>query len=470
MLNTLSKRFFLFLSLVFGSIQVQAQQTQILGIKDAIRIGLENYGTIKAKANQLNSAKSQLTETKTEYLPDVTLSAQNVYGTVNGQNGPVYGFGGYATAASGPALASQNWNATFGSLYLSNVNWNFFAFGRAKEKVKVQGRVVDIDASDLNQEQFEHEIRVASAYLNVLVAQQLVKANKDNLNRTLAVKRVVVARVVNGLNPGVDSSVVNAQVAAAQITLTSSEETEQEQATQLAEYLASDQREFILDSTFVTKVPMNIYIASKVSPGDHPVLQYYRNQVNQSNEEAKYLNTFSYPTFTLFGLYQGRGSGFKAGYSTNQGDYNFDSGYGAGADPTRYNYLLGVGVTWDFTNVFRVHYQVQAQKYLSKEYQDQYDLQAQNLRDQQQLAETKIINAAKNYNEAPFEVKSASDEYKQKFALYQNGLATIVDFTQALYDLYRAQIDYDIASNNIWQALLYKSAATGDFSIFINNF
>src|ERR1700761_8242726 len=102
MLNINSKRFLLFLSLVFGFINVNAQQQ--LGMKDAVKMGLENYGTIKAKSNQLNSAKSQLTETKTEYLPDLNFSAQNVYGTVNGQNGPIGSYSGLATAASGPVL------------------------------------------------------------------------------------------------------------------------------------------------------------------------------------------------------------------------------------------------------------------------------------------------------------------------------------------------------------------------------
>lgn len=470
MLNTISKRFLLLLSLVFGFTQVQAQQLQTLGMKDAIRIGLDNYGTIKAKANQLNSAKSQLKETKTEYLPDLTVSAQNVYGTVNGMNGPAYGYGGFATAASGPALPNQNWNTAFGSLYVSNVNWNFFAFGRAKEKVKVQNSIVNLDATDLNQERFEHEIRVASAYLNDLVAQQLVKANYDNLKRSQDVQRVVIARVKNGLNPGVDSSLANAQVANAQIALTNAQETEQEQANLLSQYLGENPQNYLLDSTFVSKVPLNIYQASQVNVTDHPVLQYYGNLIKQSDEEAKYYSTFSYPTFTLFGLYQGRGSGFKSGYSTNQSDYNFDSSYGAGADPTRYNYLLGVGVTWNLTNPFRVHYQVQSQKYISKEYQDQYDLQSQNLHDEQVLAETKIVNAVKAYNEAPVEIKAASDAYNQKFALYKNGLATIVDFTEALYTLNRAEIDQAISSNSIWQALLYKAGATGDFNIFINNF
>ena len=64
----------------------------------------------------------------------------------------------------------------------------------------------------------------------------------------------------------------------------------------------------------------------------------------------------------------------------------------------------------------------------------------------------------------------SADAFRQKYALYQNGLANIVDFTQALYVLNRAEVDSYITSNNVWQALLYKAAATGDFGIFINNF
>jgi len=56
------------------------------------------------------------------------------------------------------------------------------------------------------------------------------------------------------------------------------------------------------------------------------------------------------------------------------------------------------------------------------------------------------------------------------FALYKNGLANIVDFTQALFELNRAEVDKYITSNNVWQAILFKAAATGDFGIFINNF
>ena len=295
MLYTISKRLFLILPGILLFINVQAQQ-KILSMKDAEQTALNNYAGIKAKANQLNSSKAYLTETKTEYLPDVNLSAQQVYGTVNSQFGPLSGYHGLATAASGPILANQNWNAAFGSLYVTNVNWDFFAFGRAKEKVGVQKRIVDLNTTDLTQEQFEEQVRVASAYLNVLVAQQLAKAQQDNLKRSTDLQTVVIARVKNGLNPGVDSSLANAEVSNARIALTNALQVVQDQSNQLAQYLGIAPQDFVLDSTFVSKVPNNIYVQPGIKPEEHPVLQYYRDRIGVSDEQAKYLSTFSYPT------------------------------------------------------------------------------------------------------------------------------------------------------------------------------
>jgi outer membrane protein TolC len=452
---------------VFFGGYARAQQ-KVLGLKEAEQIALANYSSIKAKANQLNASKAYLTETKTEYLPDVNLSAQQAYGTVNTTAGPIYGYKGLSVASSGPILNKQNWNAAFGSLYLSNVSWDFFAFGRASEKVKVQKQTVSRDETDLVQEQFQHQVRVAGTYLNLLAAQQLSKAQEDNLKRAMDLKTVVVARVKNGLNAGVDSSQANAEVSNARIALTNAQETEQEQSSQLAQYLGITPQNFLLDTVFVTKSPVNTGLAPQISLDSHPILRYYQNRINVSDEQAKYLHTFSYPTFSFFGVYQGRGSGFSSGYLTNQNDYT--SSYGSGVEPTRYNYLLGIGMIWNITAPFRVHYQVQSQKFTSAQYRDEYNLVSQQLSDQQVLAETRINNSLKNYREVPEEVRAATDAYNQKYALYKNGLANIVDFTQALYVLNRAEVDNYIASNNVWQALLFKAAATGDFGVFINNF
>jgi len=454
-----------FLSLSF--IRSNAQQ-KVLTMKDAEQVALSNYASIKAKASQLNASKAYLTESKAEYLPDLNFSAQQDYGTVNSQFGPSYGYKGLGASSSGPALAKQNWNAGFGALYLANVNWDIFAFGRAVEKVKVQQTAVNRDETDLEQEQFQHQVRVAATYLNLLAAQQLAKAQQDNLDRTIELQRVVVARVKNGLNAGVDSSQANAEVSNARIALTNAQQTVLDQTNQLAQYMGLPHQTFTLDSIFVKKAPNNANARPAVGADDHPILKYFRNRIGVSDEEAKYLNTFSYPTFTLFGVYQGKGSGFGSAYVLDQSAYT--SGYGSGVDPTRFNYLLGIGVTWDFTGIFRVRNLVKAQKFTSEQYRDEYELVSQQLHDQASLAETRIASALKNYNEVPVEVKAASDAYLQKLTLYKNGLANIVDLTQALYTLNRAEVDKDIVYNNVWQAVLYKAAATGDFGIFINNF
>ncbi len=44
----------------------------------------------------------------------------------------------------------------------------------------------------------------------------------------------------------------------------------------------------------------------------------------------------------------------------------------------------------------------------------------------------------------------------------------MVELQQAMYVLNRAEIDKSVAYANVWLALLLKSAASGDFNLFIN--
>src|ERR1044072_3084581 len=228
------KNWLIFLGLFFVNTAITSAQ-ETLTLKDAIRTAVNNYGTIKAKSNYADASKATAVQAKRDYLPNFNLSAQQDYGTVNGQNGPLYGLGGLGVSSSGLALPNQNWNSAFGALYLTNVNWDFFAFGRAKEKIKVAQFVVNRDAKDLEQEVFRHKVKVAGAYLNLLAAQQLAKSYQKNLERAENFKQIVTTRALNGLIAGVDSSLANAEYSAAKILLTRSLDAVQEQSNQLAQ-------------------------------------------------------------------------------------------------------------------------------------------------------------------------------------------------------------------------------------------
>ncbi|NTE05759.1 TolC family protein [Agrobacterium tumefaciens] len=459
-----SLSYFTFSSLIFFSLGAKAQT---LTLKEAVNNALNNYGTIKAKDNYASASKSAIQQAKREYLPNFSLSAQQDYGTINGQNGPQYGFGGLGAASSGPALDHQNWNAAFGALYLANINWDFFTFGRVSARIKIANATYQRDKNDLEQEKFQQEIRVSAAYLNLLAAKRLTRSQQKNLDRAVIFKNTAVIRAKNGLIAGVDSSFANAEVSSARIALTKSRDVEQEQANKLGVLMGLNAVSYEVDTASITRIPSNL-ISDTTIKSSHPVLKFYQNRIDISNQQENYYRRLYYPTFSLFGVTQTRGSGFSSGYLLNQSAYT--TSYIDGIKPTRENYLIGIGVTWNISMLLKNHPQVRTQSFISQGLKEEYQMADQQLRAQLLLAEAKLKNALENYKEAPIQVKAASDAYLQKSTLYKNGLTTLVDLTQSLFTLNRAETDRDIAYTNVWQALLLKSAALGNYDIFINEF
>jgi len=447
-------------------------QAQVLTMRQAVQNALNNYGTIRAKANYVKASQANVKEAKREYLPDINFGIQQDYGTVASIYGPSAPSKVAAVSSSGPTFPTQNWNAAFGALYLTNVNWDFFQFGKARERTMVAQRVLNRDLSDLDQERFQQSIRVSAAYLQLVATQKLVISQQKNLARADTFLTVVTARVKSGLNPGVDSSLAKAEVSSARIALTNAIEAEQEQANALAQLMqvtAPDSNNFALDSIFVSRIPTSLNKAPAQPLTEHPLLKFFQDRVNVSDEQAKYLKTFQYPTFSLFGIGQDRGSGFSYNYGPANPNA-FTQNYLKGVSFGTANYLVGVGVTWNLTTPIRVHQQIVAQKYTSEGLKEEYGLISQELQAQAILAETRIKNALANYREAPIQVKAASDAYLQKETLYRNGLATIVDVTTAAFVLNQAETQLDVIDTNVWQALLFKAAGTGDFGLFINEF
>lgn len=455
------KKWPIFLLLLF-SLQ---SYSQTLTLKEAIEQGIANYGTIRAKQKYLAASKETVKQLKTDYLPNVTLSAQQDYGTVNGQNGPLYGFGGYGVASSGLPLPVQNWNAAFGALYLVNVNWEIFSFGRIRERINLSKVEAERSARDLDQEIFQQKIKIAAAYLNLLASQRLMISQEKNLERARVFHNIAAARVKNGLLAGVDSTLAYAEVSRAVIALNQLKDRTKEENNKLVALMGAELKDFVLDSGFVRRVP-NAILSNGITL--NPVLQYYKSRVEAGKQSLKLFRRAYYPTVNLIGIYQTRGSGFSPEYASNQ--HAFSQNYLDGIRPDRQNYLLGIGLTWNLTNIGRTAKQVSAQQYMVSGLQDEYDVVDQQLKTQVDAAEAKIKFALDNYNEAPKQVKAARQAYLQKTTLYKNGLTNLVDVTQALYTLNRAEIDSDIIYTNVWQSLLMKAAASGDFGLFINEF
>lgn len=455
----------LIISLLIASVFNCSFGQDVLTMKKALDLGLSNYGTIKVKGYQVAGAENSVSQARRDYLPNLVLSGQQVYGTVNGQNGPLYGFGGFAAASSGLPLPVQNWNAGFGAMYLANVNWEVFSFGRARGRIRVSDAALETAKSDLSQEQFQHLVRVAAAYLNALGTRSLAKAQQKNLDRAQVIQKDIVARAKGGLRPGVDSAQANAEVASAKIAFLRALDNQQEQEQALAFLIGVDYKMIALDTFFTAESP-SVVKADVNESRTHPTLNYYQNRVNQFSQQVRLGRASYYPSVNLVGIIQTRGSGFSQTYAQDQTQFTND--YGRGIKPTISNYLVGVGVVWNLTSIYRTNAQVNALKYNSLAAEAELQLVSDQLKMQSQVADARLLRAIQIKEEAPIQVLSASNAYTQRSALYRNGLTNLVDITQAMYALNRAESDRDLAFINLWQALLMKAAATGDINIFID--
>ena len=437
---------------------------QTLTLRDAVEQGIANYGNIKAKEYYLQSSLQTNEQVKRDFWPNLNIVAQQDYGTVNGQNGPLYGFGGLGVASSGAPLPEQNWNAAFGALYLANVNWDIYTFGRKKERIELAKSDTKRLQADLGQEQFQHKVKIAAAYLNLLASQRLEKNQQMNLDRALVFLNIAATKVKNGILPGVDSTLASAEVSRAKISLNQARENVKEQNNKLTVLMGIPAKDLKIDTVLVQKTPVQLITLSSNLIASNPILQFYKSKIDLGEQQLRLSGKEYLPTVTAFGVFQTRGSGFKSEYTSDLQAYT--SNYWQGIRPNRQNYLLGLGINWNLTTLARINKKISAQRYTNEALREEYQTAEAQLTAQLDAADVKIQLARKSDMEAPRQVSAAQQAYNQKMTMYKNGLATLVDVTQTLYTLNRAETDREIVHINLWQSLLLKAAAAGDFDIF----
>jgi len=440
-----------------------AQEQKPLLLSEAIATGISNYQSIKAKRNFLNASTALVQDAKNQYLPNLVASIQQSYGTVNGQYGPLIGYEGMNLASGGPNATSQRWDAGFGGLYLLNANWEFFTFGRVKSRISLANATAQKDSADLMQEEFIQSVKIAGTYFNLLAAQTLVKNAQANLERALSVQQSVLARTRSGLVAGVDSSTTNAEVSRAKLDVIDARNNAEQFGNQLAQLLNVTAVNFQLDTGYLHRIP--IEFTTTVPLEENPQLKFYERRINESNVATGFLKKSILPGFNLFGIFQSRASGFDYNYNPLSG-YKYSGSYWEGVNPSRFNYVTGVALAWNIISPFKIKQQARAQEFVTDAYKNDYDQISAQLKNQLLLSESRIENSLQAVREVPLQFKAAADAYVQKSVLYKNGLTDITDLTLSLFALNRSETDLDIAFVNVWQALLLKVAASGDFELF----
>lgn len=455
-------KFIASISLVWLATNTSFAQT--LKLEDALQRSVEQFDKIKSKQLLVAASKQNTSFQKQNYLPDFTLAAQQSYGTINGQNGTMYASSGLASAATSMPLSEQNWNAAFGSLYFANVNWNLFSFGKIKNQVELGSKKEQTAIAKLEQEIFQHQIKVSAAYLSLLASQRIKYVQTKNLERAQVFYEITNTRAKSGLIAEVDAQLAKAEMSNAKSLEIKSHDKELELSKQLALLLNDSFTTYKLDSLYSTSIPAHFLEKNEVT--SHPLLQLQQSEIEESIQSEKTLKSNKAPSISAFGVIQGRGSGFEWNYVQDNTAYSSDYSKGVGID--RGNYLLGFSLSWNVTNLFRFGTKAKEQEFITKSLQSDFDFYKKELNANSELAHAQLQNAYENFEETKVQLAAAQLAYKQHTSLYENGLTNLVDYTQALYSLNRAEIDYEITQNNVWQALLMLASVNGDLTIFIS--
>jgi len=456
-------RILLLLFCTFIPVPARAQSAETLRLSDAVRLGQAHYPGIAAKRSLIEAARGQAQTAHDSYLPDVTLAAQQSYGTVNGLYGPQSSIGFLAPTSSGPTGTSQSWNAAFGGNYLLGASWEFFTFGRVSSRIDLANAGVQRADADLQQEQFAHSVRIASTYLDLLAARALIEVAHSNLSRAQAILEAVQARTRSGLSADVDRSLADAEVSRAKLALIDAQDRTQQLETQLSVFVGEHIGDRALDSQFLEDLPED-FGPTTARVDDNPQIKLQNARITEAESAVRVAKRSVLPGFTLTTAAISRASGFDPDYTAGSDHYTLS--YFDGIRPRRFNYVLGITFSWNLMSLIKNRGQIDSQAGLAESYRSEKALSQSQLDNQRERADQRIANVQNILREVPHQYEAADAAYRQKNALYRNGLSNIVEVQQALYALNRAEADRSVSHIALWSALLQKTAAVGDYHMF----
>lgn len=447
--------------LIFSGANKLYSQGNVVTLPYLLQKVATDYPTIKAKEASVKAASYRLQSAKKDYLPELIVADQHQLSTNNGLEGSYLSNGATAISTSGGIRNQNIYQPVFGSFTTLMVDWHAFNFGRVKESVKFANSQVQVAVADYKNEVFQLQVRAIDAYLLVALSQKLVSVQQANLDRSLAFRTYVQSHALSGLVAGVDSSASNAEVARAQLSLLQSKQLVAQNKVQLSLLSNISTDSLNVDTTtFLNTVPLTIVGDSILN--NHPVIQFYQQLVNSQLERSKLIQKSFLPTIDILGAGWARGSGI------DRGSKKYSSSPMDGIPYQTYNYMTAVAINWNIFSLGKARDEYKAAQQDAESYRYRLNEQTLSLQKQMQDANLQYQYALQQTQLAPVQYKAALDAYNISNARYQAGLATLTDLIQAYTVLNRASVDVTVANNNVWRALLQKSASSGAIADFIN--
>jgi adhesin transport system outer membrane protein len=405
--------------------------------------------------------QAQANETRGNWLPNLKLNYQADLGTNNNTAGPYFGFG-IVPGNSRGVRADNNTSAVLTNLGIAALDWEVYNFGAYTAQNKVAGSDITVEQNQYQQSKYKLQAYTIGNYLQLLRLQDYLSIQSRNIERNQQIRRSIGSLAKSGIRPGVDTSIAEAELSRARLTYIELENQLKQTQLQLAAISGLPYQSIVPDTLAATRLisRTNIPELIAIDTANHPVINYYRSVVQNSQQREELVKKQYNPKVLLEAAAWGRGSSVDGNDNYN----SLSSGWGF----DRNNYLVGIGISYNLFDLRRkqlkLHTQKTATDYAMRKLEEQRSLLALGV----SQADVELNTAKQRLAEIPNQLKAANAGYRQKLSLYKSGLTDIIELNAALNILYRAETDYAQARFAYTSALFQKAVTGNQVSTILN--
>src|SRR5579885_2872387 len=409
-------------------------------LSGAVRYAEQNYPAILRARTQTAAARENIKVQKlNEYMPDGLIQYQEVMASHNKLTQILYGSPVFP-ANPGPGFENVNMQPRFYSGVGFSVDWAPIDFGLHKARINLAKAQYNQANAQYGVTRLDMKIAAASAFLDVVEAEQQVLAAAENMKSFEEFSKVVEAQVKAELKPGADAALAAANLA---------------NAVGLGGVEIS-----VIDKGIASlKEEANTQRAPPVFE-EVPILQAAKASLLTAIAQRKVLSREFYPVFHWLGGVQNRGAGLNTkGRNTSHDVF--------GVFPTVPNYQIALIINWNFLDWWRLHAEKKVQNLRIAAQKQDYDLVLQNLKTEDVRSRAQVRAALAIAENMPVQVASAEMAAQQARARYAVGLASVAQVAEANQVLAQSRMQLAVANVAIWRAMLAVASVHGDLEPFL---
>ena len=435
-----------------------------MSLQDLLNNMQSNYELLKYQGSLVKASEAQKKAVSYDRLPHLNTMLQATVNSVNNQEGAYQSYGVIPSIISG-VRAQSNLGAVSGDAAFAGLNWEAVNFGayKANENLAKQNMLVQMNT--LASTQYDVDGYAAAYYIELVRQFQLQTVQQDNVNRLQQLKTTIGALVNSGVRPGVDSSVASAELSKSIVGLYQVQKNLAQTKVRLSTLTGLSTGQLNADTSAVNKVNsdgMNLVFNAVADTVHHPYITLFTSIYDRSKARLQLENKSYYPKVFVDADAWVRGSSLSG---TDQYNSDLLQGY----QPNRFNYLVGLTMTYDIFNVAHKRLNSSVYRYEMDAAYHQLQNEKVNLNSDVQQA---LLEKDFEYNrlvETKHELDEAATAYNQQLSLYKNGLSSIIELNTALDYYIQAQKDYVEANVGLMKSVINYSLVTNTFTALVQN-